>query len=130
MKQAGKVAAAMASAALAFFVAPDVWAKDKKSGAGVNPAGPHAPAGIRWTGEIVSIGPDKVVIMGNKGAESEFVINPDTKFGKDKAQIVSDFKKGDKILLISAEENGRRIARQIINVGAASKKAIHGAKSP
>ena len=89
-----------------------------------------SPAGTKATGEIVSVGADKIVIRGNEGIEAEFVINANTKYGKDKALAVGDFGKGDKVLIVYMEENGRRVARSVVAVGALHEKALKGAKSP
>jgi hypothetical protein len=136
MKQACKLAAVILITGMAFSFAPDTWAANGKKGTsataspGASPANPNTPAGIKWTGEIASISHDKIVIRGNTGGECEFIINTETKFGKDKAQMVADFKAGEKVLVICIEESGRRVARQVISVRALPKKALDGARSP
>ena len=110
-------------------IAPVAHAKEK-GGPGVKAANPHAPAGTRIAGEIVTVGADKIVIRGNKGTEVELAINANTKFGKDKALSVGDFKKGDKVLIVFAEEDGRRVARAVVNVSVVPRKAVKGAHKP
>lgn len=117
---------------LALAIAPVAGAasKSKKHDPGTDPAAAHKPAGETVTGEIVSIGVDKAVIVGNKGAETPYVINVETKFGKDMALSLSDFEKGDKVLITFIKKDGHLVARQIENVGAVSKHRVRKAGRP
>ncbi|MBM3890467.1 MAG: hypothetical protein FJ388_15250 [Verrucomicrobia bacterium] len=117
-------------ATTALSIASAASGKSRKPDPGASPANPNVPAGIKWTGEITSISHDKLIIRGNTGGECEFIINTETQFGRDKAQTVADFKKGEKVLVICIEVSGRRVARQVTSVRALSKKALDGARSP